>query len=114
MRVYGLTLVGVLALIAPIVAHAVPLGGKAEPGAKGKSRSSKYGAAAAGVGTPSPVTGANGEADGFRRIARRTTMVEAVPTVVFRAIRMAVGADMAGWQGPYGVGRNYGGGWGHP
>ena len=65
---------------------------------------------AVGVGTRCPAIGAGGEADGFPRIARLTTMrvagaatVDGVPTAMGRT-PMEVGADMVIGEDPTKIG----------
>ena len=67
MRALGLIVGGMLALTASIAGHAAPSFQRAVP--------STYGAAAVGVGTRCLAIGADGEADGFPRIARLTTIM---------------------------------------
>jgi hypothetical protein len=87
MRVLGLALAGVLALSAPMVAHAVPLGSSPEP-AKTVRRPAlcEYGMAIvrAGIwcpvrrpvaGTKCPVTCASGKGDEFGRLGGRTVLM---------------------------------------
>ena len=64
-----------------------------------------FGAAGAGAVIQLRVIGASGEADGFRRIVRRTIMAGAgaVPTVA-REIPIGAGAVMAAGKAPMEVG----------
>ena len=48
--------------------------------------------AAVGAGIPCPDTGAGGEGDGFRRIARRTIMTRAGVPMAIGEVRMVAGA----------------------
>jgi hypothetical protein len=64
-----------------------------------------YGVAAVEAGVQSPVIGASGEVDGFRRIARQTNMAGAgeVPTAG-RQVPMGVGEAMEVGKDPTAVG----------
>src|SRR5215813_11322765 len=63
--------------------------------------SSKCGVVAVGAGTQSPVIGAGGEGDGFRRIARRAAiMADGVPIGGGEVPIMAAGMDTVGGEAP--------------
>jgi hypothetical protein len=81
MRVLGLTVAAMLAVTVATAGHAAPSGSSMKQLVQVRT-SSKYGAAVVGVGTRCPAIGAGGEADGFPRIARPTTiMADGIPTV---------------------------------
>jgi len=102
MRVLGLALVGVLALTAPIAAHAVPLAGGTEPTATDPARGIIQVWGGCGWGWH-PVPGHWSQWRGGW-----------VPP------RCAPNHNGGGWggygggQGPYGGWRNYRGSWGNP
>jgi len=68
MRVLGLAVAGLLALIAPVAVHAAPLGTSVEQLAPAPGIVKVWGGCG-WAGTRYPVIGVAGEEDGFRRIA---------------------------------------------
>ena len=74
MRVLGLAVAGLLALIAPVAVHAAPLGTSVEQLAPAPGIVKVWGGCG-WAGTRYPVIGVAGEEDGFRRIAHLIVII---------------------------------------
>jgi hypothetical protein len=114
MRIPILAVAGVLSLAAA-TANAASPGSSERPIRMGAAPGIvQVWAAAARVGTQCPVIGANGGANGFRRIARQTGITAAsLPIGAGEVLTTEAGARPE-VDGPYGGGGYYGGGGGNP
>src|SRR5882672_5027128 len=115
MRVFGLTLAGVVVLAAPIAAHAVPLGEKTGPAATGPAPGIVQVWGGCGWGWhPVPGHWSQWRGGWVPPHCAPNRYGDQGPYRGWGGPYYGGGGAPGGWYSPYGGGGYYGGGWGNP